>query len=198
MNVSMVFNRVHAFRGRKPQRCRGASLLEVLVAILILSFGMLAMAGLHSVALKYGKMAQFRGVATQLAADLADRMRANPQGALAGDYVFLVAYDPAPGEVNLPPCGIETPCASPAAMAQRDLAEVRRVVQNALPGGWIYVTQDPGPAARMYTVWILWQDPDALGGAADGNTASLAGLCPGEAVAGADPVPQCMPVRVAL
>lgn len=193
-----VHNTLRAPRGALSSRARGASLLEVLVAILILSFGMLAMAGLHSVAFKYGKMAQFRGVATQLAADLADRMRANPQGALAGDYVFLDAYDASPGAVDLPACGDAIACANPAAMAERDLAEVRRVVQNALPGGWLHITQDPGPASRMYTVWVLWQDPDALGGASDGNTASLAGLCPDAAVAGANPVPQCMPVRVAL
>lgn len=167
----------------KAARARGASLLEVLVAILILSFGMLAMAGLHSVAFKYGKMSQFRGVATQLAADLADRMRANPEGAVNGGYVFMDVYDDSPDEVDLPACGEEVACADAAAMAERDLAEVRRVIQ---------------PPGTMYTVWILWQDPDALGGAADGGTASLAGQCPAAAVAGANPVPQCMPVRVAL
>jgi len=183
----------------KAARVRGASLLEVLVAILILSFGMLAMAGLHSVAFKYGKMSQFRGVATQLAADLADRMRANPEGAVDGNYVFTEVYDASPDEVEPPACGEDVACADAAAMAASDLAEVRRVIQMALPGGWLHVTQDPGvPPRTMYTVWILWQDPDALGGAADGGTASLAGQCPAAAVAGANPVPQCMPVRVAL
>jgi type IV pilus assembly protein PilV len=183
----------------KAYHARGASLLEVLVAILILSFGMLAMAGLHSVAFKYGKMSQFRGVATQLAADLADRMRANPEGAVNGNYVFMDVYDESPDEVDLPACGEEIACADAAAMAARDLAEMRRVIQTALPGGWLHVTQDAGaPPPPLYTVWIMWQDPDALGGAADGGTASFAGQCPAAAVGGANPVPQCMPMRVAL
>ena len=45
---------------------RGASLIEVMVAIVVLSIGMLSMAWQHAVALKYDKMSQFRGIATQL------------------------------------------------------------------------------------------------------------------------------------
>lgn len=122
------FNPPRDWRAIRRHRIRGASLLEVLVAILILSFGMLAMAGLHSVAFKYGKMSQFRSVATQMAADLADRMRANPEGAVAGDYVFLEVYNPSPEALPAPDCGVDAPCANAAAMAASDLVTIRRIV----------------------------------------------------------------------
>ena len=64
---------------------RGASLIEVMVAIVVLSIGMLSMAWQHAVALKYDKMSQFRGIATQLASELADRIRAN--AAAGASYV---------------------------------------------------------------------------------------------------------------
>jgi type IV pilus assembly protein PilV len=85
---------------------RGASLLEVLVSILILSFGMLAMAGLHAVSIQQGKMSQFRGTAMQLAVDLADRMRAN-RGAFAAapsPYVFTQPYNSDAPAVAVPAC----------------------------------------------------------------------------------------------
>jgi type IV pilus assembly protein PilV len=194
MNMNATRLRDSAVRGLRSQR--GASLLEVLVAILILSFGMLSMAGLHSVAFKYGKMSQFRGVATQYASDLADRMRANPVAAREGDYVFTEAYSSTPATVDLPACGTDTACSS-VQMAARDIGEVRLMIQSGLPGGGLYVTQDAAQE-NVYTVWVMWLDPDSVGGADDGDTASFAGLCPDEAVGGADPRPQCMPVRVAL
>ena len=172
---------------------RGASLLEVLVAILILSFGMLSMAGLHAVAFKYGKMAQFRGVATQLASDLADRMRANVAGATAGGYAYTQAYDPNPTQITPRQCGNPAPC-SAGEMATLDLDQVRATLQMALPGGGLFVQQDAAQA-NVYDIWILWLDPEAHGNDANSTAASLT-RCPDDI--DATPMPQCMPMRVAL
>src|SRR5262245_49835341 len=95
---------------RMARRQAGASLIEVLVSILILSFGMLAMAGLHASSLRYGKMSQFRSVATQLAYDLSDRMRANALGAMGGAYNFTEAYDPQTAEVKPQACATPGSC----------------------------------------------------------------------------------------
>jgi type IV pilus assembly protein PilV len=59
------------------RRQAGVALVEVLVAMLVVSVGVLAMAGLLATASRYGKTSEYRAVATLLAADMADRIRAN-------------------------------------------------------------------------------------------------------------------------
>ncbi len=64
----------------------GFSLLEVLVTLVVLSLGILGLAGLQSVALKNGHSALLRAQAAQFAYDMLDRMRANPNQARGGQY----------------------------------------------------------------------------------------------------------------
>jgi type IV pilus assembly protein PilV len=61
----------------RPCRERGVSLIEVLVAIVVLSLGMLAMAGLQLSSLRTSQGAILRGQAALLATDMAERMRGN-------------------------------------------------------------------------------------------------------------------------
>ncbi len=68
------------------KRQNGASLLEVLVAIVVLSLGLLGLAGLQVASLQLNQGALQRSQATLLAYDILDRMRANKVDALAGDY----------------------------------------------------------------------------------------------------------------
>lgn len=56
---------------------RGFSLIEVLIAILILSVGLMGNAGLVAASLKNSNSAYYRSQASVLAADILDRMRAN-------------------------------------------------------------------------------------------------------------------------
>ncbi|MBN3562479.1 type IV pilus modification protein PilV [Amphritea spongicola] len=65
---------------------KGSSLIEVLIAVVIISIGLLAVAGLQAVALKSNNGSYLRSQATFLAYDLADRMRAAPDSAVNGDY----------------------------------------------------------------------------------------------------------------
>jgi len=55
----------------------GFTLIEVLIAMLVLSVGLLGLAGLQARGLKNNLSAYHRGQATQLAYDMADRIRAN-------------------------------------------------------------------------------------------------------------------------
>lgn len=59
---------------------KGVSLIEVLVAIVIASIGLLALAGVNASSVRYTKMSQYRGTATLLANDIGERMRANKAG----------------------------------------------------------------------------------------------------------------------
>lgn len=62
---------------------QGASLIEVLVAIVILSIGLLGLAGLQTTSVQSNYSAFYRSQATLLAYDLGDRMRANRTAGLA-------------------------------------------------------------------------------------------------------------------
>ena len=67
-------------------RQRGASLIEVLVAVLVLSIGLMGMAGLQSRTLKGNHSAQQRSEAVTLTHFIFDAMRANPTAARDGGY----------------------------------------------------------------------------------------------------------------
>ena len=67
-------------------KSRGFTLVEVLVAVLVLAIGLLGLAGLQVTGLRNNQSAYYRSQATQLAYDMADRMRANPAGMKNGEY----------------------------------------------------------------------------------------------------------------
>jgi len=75
----------------------GFSLLEVLIALLVLAVGLLGIAALQGIALKTNHGAYLRSQATFLAYDMMDRMRANRTAALSGDYNLAMSADPGGG-----------------------------------------------------------------------------------------------------
>ena len=72
-----------------PARARqaGFTLTEVLVAVVILAFGLLGIAGLMVVGIQFTHSSQQRSIATQLASDMIDRMRSNKAGVELTDSV---------------------------------------------------------------------------------------------------------------
>jgi len=66
------------------RRMTGVSIVEVLVALVIISVGMLGIAGLYLSSLQAGRSANLRVQALNLASDLADRIRSNREG--LGNY----------------------------------------------------------------------------------------------------------------
>ena len=58
---------------------KGFTLVEVLVALVVMSVGMLGIAALYLEGLRAGRTALYRTTAVNLAADMADRIRANQQ-----------------------------------------------------------------------------------------------------------------------
>lgn len=65
---------------------RGAGLIEVLVAVLILALGLLGMAGLQANALKKNQSSYARSQAVMMSYYILDAMRADRPNALAGNY----------------------------------------------------------------------------------------------------------------
>ena len=73
---------------RKLKRIAGFSLIEVLVALVILSVGLLGLAALQAEGLRGSSTAKFRFHAVRLMGDIADRMRANEAG--LADYAVAL------------------------------------------------------------------------------------------------------------
>lgn len=76
------------------QNQSGFSLLEVLIALLVLSIGLLGLAALQITSLRSNEMANMQTTATQLAYDISDRMRANPEGVANNEYVLAGGATP--------------------------------------------------------------------------------------------------------
>lgn len=77
-------------RARPPQQ-HGTSLIEVLVALVVLSVGLLGLAGLQLNALKLNQTAMQRSEATLFAYSILDQMRADAASARTGDYDMAFA-----------------------------------------------------------------------------------------------------------
>ncbi len=158
--------------------------------MVVLSFGMLSYTALQSASIKYGKMAQFRTSATQLATDFADRLRANSDAAAAGNYDYQAAYAELTSPIALPTCAVAV-CTA-AEVAAIDLAQWRNAARIALPGGSLFAEIDAtAPIALVVDLWVLWLDPEVHG--AD----EIGFGCPadiGNAISG----PRCMHFRLAL
>lgn len=72
-----VIRRSPATGGSGRRRAGGFSLIEVLIALIVLALGLLGFALLQTMNLRYTQSANYRTQATHLAYDLLDQMRAN-------------------------------------------------------------------------------------------------------------------------
>lgn len=179
----------------KPLRMtqRGVSMIEVMVAILITSLGVLAMAGLLATSARFGKTAEFRSVSTLLAADIADRIRANKDGLVSYGLSNTTLATAAPSEVT---CAAPGVCTA-AEIAAIDLAEWEAALFKNLPSGTGHINLSDA-ANRMLDIWIIWQDPDALNVTFSDNAGMdvNSGCPPG--FSNLNGTPRCMFFRVGL
>jgi len=160
-------------------------LIEVLVAVLLLSFGIVGLAGLQFTGTKFNHSAYLRSQGTSLAYDLADRVRANIDACQSGApcaYVTPLAatFDgnaaQACGEAIVLPVG-----ANANDMAVVDVNQWKSCVETALPSGqgqvFLLPANDPAgyvdqcgvthPAAgrEVLVVEVNWSDGRLQGGA---------------------------------
>lgn len=71
------------------QKSHGFTMLEVLITLVIVSFGLLAMAGLLTKGMGLNHTSYLRSIAIQQAYDIADRMRANHAGVIGNAYDII-------------------------------------------------------------------------------------------------------------
>ena len=158
----------------------GFTLLEILVAIVVISLGLLGLAGLQVVSLNGNQIAYYRGLAAQQTYDMTDRIRANVAGVGAGNY-------DAPTATTDPGC-IDSAC-SESQIASADFVQWNNTNALLLPGGAGTVQCAIGPTVpctnvvassnRVFDITVTWIEKN-MGdtGASSSDTNCPAGTAP--------------------
>jgi type IV pilus assembly protein PilV len=142
-------------------RSRGFTLTEVLVALMVLSIGLLGVGKLVLFSARSNDSAYLRSQATELAYSILDDMRANRQTALNGSYNILVANTaPNPGLQ----CTSAAPCTTGTQLAAYDLYQwANRLLALGPSGNGSVKTNavtDPTSGSTDYTatITVTWDD----------------------------------------
>jgi type IV pilus assembly protein PilV len=136
----------------------GASLIEILATVLILSFGLLALAAMQSYVIAVNTFSANRTVAIVLANDLVEMLRANRDGFTAGGYDRSVAFNNTLRPVrNIWVSSVCTfPACTPANMAADDVAMFQERLKAALPAGDYRLVRNA--ATNSADIWIFWAE----------------------------------------
>jgi type IV pilus assembly protein PilV len=118
-------------------RARGFTLIEALVALIVLSIGLLGIASLQLSSLRWNHGASMRSQATLLAYDILDRMRVNATSAKNGEYLTG---------------------ATPGTVATNDLSDWRTNITSTLGAGSMGAVTRVG-TTDAFTITITWNDP---------------------------------------
>ena len=136
------------------RKSKGFSLVEVLIALIIMSVGMLGIAGLYVQSMQAGRTSMLRHHAITLAGDIADRIRANPT---AG-----AAYTATPGQDNN--CVAMGTACNVGDMADHDIFLWRAQALDFLPPmgdgtEQVVVTLNAAAVPPSFTIVVRWDEP---------------------------------------
>jgi type IV pilus assembly protein PilV len=137
-------------------RARGFTLVEALVALVVLSIGMLGIAALYVESLRAGRTALIRSQAVTLASDMADRIRANRAGGATYDKDV---DDAGTLSDDCEQDGASASC-TPAVMADHDKAVWDAEVIQSLPGGTAQI-EFTGANPNVYVITVTWAEQEA-------------------------------------
>ena len=148
----------------RPRRQRGFSLIEVMVALLVLAIGLLGLAALQTLGLKFNTQSYQRTQAVLNAYDIVDRIRANSGGMVAGNYDDIdVSYTPPAQDCMAATC-------STTQMADYDIGQWKASLTSLLSQGQGGIcrgtlTLSPyacavNPGATLFTVAVTWVEYD--------------------------------------
>jgi type IV pilus assembly protein PilV len=153
-----------ATTARRPRQAAGFTLVEVLVAVLVLSLGVLGAAGMQAASLRSNREARAQEVGTRLATELAELMRANhmlasQKSAAANPYLLDFANQAPAAGAN---CFTASSCNTALAIAQRDVADWAQRAAQVLPGIRVKVCFDAAPTAGGLPEWACDGNGDTL------------------------------------
>lgn len=115
---------------RTSHRPRGYTLLEVLIALVVFSVGLLGLAAMLVSAVKGNHKAYYHSQAVNVAQAIGDGLRANAVAVWQDNYD--TGYTPGGVPANCTPC-------TPAQTAARDIAAWGRMANTLLPNGQIAI-----------------------------------------------------------
>ena len=152
-------NGMHSSANR--QTTGGFTMIELLIAVLIFSIGLLGIAGMQAVALKLTRDAHITATASVYAGEIMERIRLNPEGRKQG------AYHDISGTQALPTCitttdnegtdhtdPYDTGSCNPEELAELDAYLWMQRLASQLPSGSGSVKYEHD----MYTVTVQWQE----------------------------------------
>ncbi|HEY5680752.1 MAG TPA: type IV pilus modification protein PilV [Pseudomonadales bacterium] len=158
-------------------RVRGFSMIELLVAVLVMGVGVLGVTALQLVSMQNNRSALVRAEAVQLAYDMMDRIRANPSGAVPGQAYNGLAFGdgpPAATDCMANNCSEAQMVAFDQAVWKCSLGGFSDagVCTNLRDGGVLPTVNDqPGlpngdgaiavDGGGIITVTVQWQEPNA-------------------------------------
>jgi type IV pilus assembly protein PilV len=178
---------------RKPRQF-GASLIEVLVAMLVLSFGMLSLAGMLSFSVQLPKLSAYRAAASNLAATHAEKVRANPVAFAANSYTSSLTYDGTFSALASTTDCVYPNC-TPTTLATLDKNATEQAARLELPAGGVILKCSPSPCTQSSSadLWIMWQEPSTFA-TLDANNSDN---CPTEVTGNNSfsPKPRCLYLR---
>ena len=154
-------------------RQRGVGLVEILLAVVLVSVGFLAAARMQVESMRFSKSAYHQSQAYLIAADMIDRMRGNPKGVEAGHYAKVSSSVSMAADLEDPGCD-EKSC-GPAETAAQDLydwsghvhdLEDRSGFVPALPSSTAHPAgatilanaDDDGDADGTFTITVVWSE----------------------------------------
>ena len=145
-------------RTGRTRRQRGISIVEALVALVVIAVGMLGIAGLYLSSLQASRSAKLRQYAVELAGSIADRIRANRDAAASYN---TAGYGAGPAVQNC-----STARCTPAQLAQDDLARWLQDIRAQLPGaarvnGTVTVTDRARPQSDNYVIQVTWREANS-------------------------------------
>lgn len=146
----------------------GFSLIEVLIALVVLAIGLLGLATLQMTSLQFNSDAYLRSQATVLAYDIADRMRSNMTGVVAGNYTVANETGANAAVSTYATCGASggtcdctgTASCSVANMAQYDLGTWYDRLDKTLPGSSTKRATIEDRGNREFKITIKWDERD--------------------------------------
>lgn len=183
-------------RAAHPSKAQGATLIEVLVAALLLAIGLLSMAGIQASAVRLTKEAEFKSTAVEISSTFGEYIKANVGGMASytingGEFVLNPQAQDIPGS-----CDGEGTACTPAQIAAEDLAQAQELARTRLPSGQIVsnvVLGAPGQSDSI-DLWIMWLPPESRSGEANVDDQITSRCPPNYDTAGLDV--QCQYFRI--
>lgn len=138
----------------KHSKNSGFTMIEILVALLIVSVGLLGLARLQIFGIKNTQSGYARSQVSFLGNDIMERIQQNKDSAIV-DGSYNIALTATPTAVNC--IGAGSNC-DPAAMANFDLGIWKNYLTDFLPNGAGSISSAQAGDNQIFTITIQWFD----------------------------------------